>query len=158
MLPKPSCSDGDVTCGSLVFFRQYVREKAIGVMGLKPTGRHCDVVRSRGLRACRCRMLSPPFSNISIYFFSILVLVFSIRFFSLPQRKADKHNTGLGGRSSRQRPEQSGGGQPVRRTQPQRFCFSWCVPFLNNSKTSWDYFLNIFSTHSNYLSVLFEVM
>uniref|UniRef100_A0AAQ5ZKW7 protein acetyllysine N-acetyltransferase n=1 Tax=Amphiprion ocellaris TaxID=80972 RepID=A0AAQ5ZKW7_AMPOC len=33
--------------------RQYVREKVIGVMGLKPTGRYCDVVRSRGLRACR---------------------------------------------------------------------------------------------------------
>lgn len=35
------------------FSRQYVREKVIGVMGLKPTGRYCDVVRSRGLRACR---------------------------------------------------------------------------------------------------------
>ncbi|KAF3699231.1 NAD-dependent protein deacetylase sirtuin-6 [Channa argus] len=33
--------------------RQYVRDKVIGVMGLKPTGRYCDVVRSRGLRACR---------------------------------------------------------------------------------------------------------
>lgn len=33
--------------------RQYVREKVIGVMGLKPTGRYCDVMRSRGLRACR---------------------------------------------------------------------------------------------------------
>uniref|UniRef100_A0A3Q3KLW6 protein acetyllysine N-acetyltransferase n=1 Tax=Monopterus albus TaxID=43700 RepID=A0A3Q3KLW6_MONAL len=33
--------------------RQYVREKVIGVMGLKPTGRYCDVIRSRGLRACR---------------------------------------------------------------------------------------------------------
>lgn len=39
---------------SLFFFsRQYVRDKVIGVMGLKPTGRLCDVVRSRGLRACR---------------------------------------------------------------------------------------------------------
>lgn len=37
----------------LVSLRQYVREKVIGVMGLKPTGRYCDVVRSRGLRACR---------------------------------------------------------------------------------------------------------
>lgn len=35
------------------FSRQYVREKVIGVMGLKPTGRYCEVVRSRGLRACR---------------------------------------------------------------------------------------------------------
>uniref|UniRef100_A0A3Q0SQX4 protein acetyllysine N-acetyltransferase n=1 Tax=Amphilophus citrinellus TaxID=61819 RepID=A0A3Q0SQX4_AMPCI len=33
--------------------RQYVREKVIGVMGLKPTGRYCEVVRSRGLRSCR---------------------------------------------------------------------------------------------------------
>lgn len=33
--------------------RQYVREKVIGVMGLKPTGRYCEEVRSRGLRACR---------------------------------------------------------------------------------------------------------
>ncbi|AWP04226.1 Hypothetical protein SMAX5B_005750 [Scophthalmus maximus] len=38
--------------------RQYVREKVIGVMGLKPTGRHCDVVRSRGLRACRGKLIS----------------------------------------------------------------------------------------------------
>lgn len=39
----------------IIFFplRQFVREKVIGVMGLKPTGRYCDVVRSRGLRACR---------------------------------------------------------------------------------------------------------
>ncbi|XP_076001228.1 NAD-dependent protein deacylase sirtuin-6 [Genypterus blacodes] len=40
-------------CGS-----QYVREKVIGVMGLKPTGRRCDVVRSRGLRACRGKLIS----------------------------------------------------------------------------------------------------
>ncbi|CAG07749.1 unnamed protein product, partial [Tetraodon nigroviridis] len=33
--------------------RQYVRDKVIGVMGLKPTGRLCDVVRSMSLRACR---------------------------------------------------------------------------------------------------------
>ncbi|XP_036941037.1 NAD-dependent protein deacetylase sirtuin-6 isoform X2 [Acanthopagrus latus] len=38
--------------------RQYVREKVIGVMGLKPTGRRCDVVRSRGLRACRGKLIS----------------------------------------------------------------------------------------------------
>nr|XP_046263253.1 NAD-dependent protein deacetylase sirtuin-6 [Scatophagus argus] len=38
--------------------RQYVREKVIGVMGLKPTGRHCEVVRSRGLRACRGKLIS----------------------------------------------------------------------------------------------------
>ncbi|KAG8014089.1 NAD-dependent protein deacetylase sirtuin-6 [Nibea albiflora] len=40
------------------FPRQYVREKVIGVMGLKPTGRHCEVVRSRGLRACRGKLIS----------------------------------------------------------------------------------------------------
>lgn len=38
--------------------RQCVREKVIGVMGLKPTGRYCDVVRSRGLRACRGKFIS----------------------------------------------------------------------------------------------------
>ncbi|CAG5896827.1 unnamed protein product [Menidia menidia] len=38
--------------------RQYVRDKVIGVMGLKPTGRYCDVVRSRGLRACRGKLIS----------------------------------------------------------------------------------------------------
>lgn len=38
--------------------RQYVRETVIGVMGLKPTGRYCDFVRSRGLRACRGRLIS----------------------------------------------------------------------------------------------------
>ncbi|KAM8838584.1 NAD-dependent protein deacylase sirtuin-6 isoform 2-T2 [Synchiropus picturatus] len=38
--------------------RQYVREKVIGVMGLKPTGRYCDMVRSRGLRACRGKLIS----------------------------------------------------------------------------------------------------
>lgn len=30
----------------------------IGVMGLKPTGRYCEVVRSRGLRACRGKLIS----------------------------------------------------------------------------------------------------
>ncbi|XP_056149503.1 NAD-dependent protein deacylase sirtuin-6-like [Lampris incognitus] len=38
--------------------RQYVREKVIGVMGLKPTGRYCEVVRSRGLRSCRGKLIS----------------------------------------------------------------------------------------------------
>ncbi|XP_061654490.1 NAD-dependent protein deacetylase sirtuin-6 isoform X1 [Phyllopteryx taeniolatus] len=38
--------------------RQFVREKVIGVMGLKPTGRYCDVVRSRGLRGCRGKLIS----------------------------------------------------------------------------------------------------
>ncbi|XP_072297400.1 NAD-dependent protein deacylase sirtuin-6 [Eucyclogobius newberryi] len=38
--------------------RQYVREKVIGVMGLKPTGRYCEFVRSRGLRACRGKLIS----------------------------------------------------------------------------------------------------
>uniref|UniRef100_A0A3B1J7Y4 NAD-dependent protein deacylase sirtuin-6 n=1 Tax=Astyanax mexicanus TaxID=7994 RepID=A0A3B1J7Y4_ASTMX len=33
--------------------KQYVRDTVIGVMGLKPTGRYCEVTRSRGLRACR---------------------------------------------------------------------------------------------------------
>ncbi|XP_077369208.1 NAD-dependent protein deacylase sirtuin-6 [Festucalex cinctus] len=37
--------------------RQFVREKVIGVMGLKPTGRYCDEVRSRGLRACRGKLI-----------------------------------------------------------------------------------------------------
>ncbi|CAB1317180.1 unnamed protein product [Coregonus sp. 'balchen'] len=32
--------------------KQYVREKVIGVMGLKPTGKYCEEVRGRGLRAC----------------------------------------------------------------------------------------------------------
>ncbi|KAL2083876.1 hypothetical protein ACEWY4_019394 [Coilia grayii] len=38
--------------------KQYVREKVIGVMGLKPTGRYCEVTRSRGLRACRGKLMS----------------------------------------------------------------------------------------------------
>uniref|UniRef100_A0A3Q3DPU4 protein acetyllysine N-acetyltransferase n=1 Tax=Hippocampus comes TaxID=109280 RepID=A0A3Q3DPU4_HIPCM len=47
-------------CHFLINFfpRQFVREKVIGVMGLKPTGRYCDVVRSRGLRACRGKLIS----------------------------------------------------------------------------------------------------
>uniref|UniRef100_A0AAY4EPD3 NAD-dependent protein deacylase sirtuin-6 n=1 Tax=Denticeps clupeoides TaxID=299321 RepID=A0AAY4EPD3_9TELE len=38
--------------------KQYVRDKVIGVMGLKPTGRYCEVIRSRGLRACRGKLIS----------------------------------------------------------------------------------------------------
>ncbi|XP_062844015.1 NAD-dependent protein deacetylase sirtuin-6 isoform X4 [Trichomycterus rosablanca] len=38
--------------------KQYVREKVIGVMGLKPTGRYCEETRSRGLRACRGKLIS----------------------------------------------------------------------------------------------------
>ncbi|KAG1969015.1 NAD-dependent protein deacetylase sirtuin-6 [Pimephales promelas] len=40
------------------FPRQYVRDTVIGVMGLKPTGRYCDVTRSRGLRSCRGKLIS----------------------------------------------------------------------------------------------------
>uniref|UniRef100_A0A3B1JUH2 protein acetyllysine N-acetyltransferase n=1 Tax=Astyanax mexicanus TaxID=7994 RepID=A0A3B1JUH2_ASTMX len=40
------------------FPRQYVRDTVIGVMGLKPTGRYCEVTRSRGLRACRGKLIS----------------------------------------------------------------------------------------------------
>uniref|UniRef100_A0A8C9WQT3 protein acetyllysine N-acetyltransferase n=1 Tax=Scleropages formosus TaxID=113540 RepID=A0A8C9WQT3_SCLFO len=38
--------------------KQYVRDKVIGVMGLKPTGRYCQETRSRGLRACRGKLIS----------------------------------------------------------------------------------------------------
>ncbi|XP_066508493.1 NAD-dependent protein deacylase sirtuin-6-like isoform X1 [Hoplias malabaricus] len=38
--------------------KQYVRDTVIGVMGLKPTGRFCEVTRSRGLRACRGKLIS----------------------------------------------------------------------------------------------------
>lgn len=38
--------------------KQYVRDTVIGVMGLKPTGRYCDVMRSRGLRSCRGKLIS----------------------------------------------------------------------------------------------------
>ncbi|KAK2900442.1 hypothetical protein QQF64_015643 [Cirrhinus molitorella] len=38
--------------------KQYVRDTVIGVMGLKPTGRYCDVTRSRGLRSCRGKLIS----------------------------------------------------------------------------------------------------
>ncbi|XP_064184670.1 NAD-dependent protein deacetylase sirtuin-6 [Anguilla rostrata] len=37
--------------------KQYVRDTVIGVMGLKPTGRRCAVIRSRGLRACRGKLI-----------------------------------------------------------------------------------------------------
>ncbi|XP_075060961.1 NAD-dependent protein deacylase sirtuin-6 isoform X3 [Mixophyes fleayi] len=33
--------------------KQYVRDYMVGTMGLKPTGRLCDVPKVRGLRACR---------------------------------------------------------------------------------------------------------
>lgn len=38
--------------------KQYVRDTVIGVMGLKPTGRFCEVTRSRGLRTCRGKLIS----------------------------------------------------------------------------------------------------
>ncbi|KAL0966408.1 hypothetical protein UPYG_G00294970 [Umbra pygmaea] len=38
--------------------RQYVRDRVIGVMGLKPTGKYCQEVRGRGLRACRGKLIS----------------------------------------------------------------------------------------------------
>uniref|UniRef100_A0AAY5E7J8 NAD-dependent protein deacylase sirtuin-6 n=1 Tax=Electrophorus electricus TaxID=8005 RepID=A0AAY5E7J8_ELEEL len=38
--------------------KQYVRDTVIGIMGLKPTGRYCEVTRSRGLRSCRGRLIS----------------------------------------------------------------------------------------------------
>ncbi|KAJ8357805.1 hypothetical protein SKAU_G00205990 [Synaphobranchus kaupii] len=37
--------------------KQYVRDTVIGTMGLKPTGRRCDVIRSRGLRGCRGKLI-----------------------------------------------------------------------------------------------------
>lgn len=36
--------------------KQYVRDTVVGTMGLKPTGRLCDVPKSRGLRACRGKL------------------------------------------------------------------------------------------------------
>lgn len=36
--------------------KQYVREHVVGTMGLKLTGRLCDVAKSRGLRACRGKL------------------------------------------------------------------------------------------------------
>ncbi|XP_075467463.1 NAD-dependent protein deacylase sirtuin-6 isoform X1 [Ascaphus truei] len=40
-----------VKCG-----KQYVRDYVVGTMGLKPTGRLCDVPKLRGLRACRGKL------------------------------------------------------------------------------------------------------
>lgn len=40
-----------IKCG-----KQYVRDAVVGTMGLKPTGRLCDVPKSRGLRACRGKL------------------------------------------------------------------------------------------------------
>lgn len=87
------------------FSRQYVREKVIGVMGLKPTGRYCEVVRSRGLRACRWHMRrlvhfkDSKSESLLIYYFLCVSLIL--------KREADQHYTWLGGCSSWQRPEQS---------------------------------------------------
>uniref|UniRef100_A0A8C5M4J1 NAD-dependent protein deacylase sirtuin-6 n=1 Tax=Leptobrachium leishanense TaxID=445787 RepID=A0A8C5M4J1_9ANUR len=36
--------------------KQYVRDCVVGTMGLKPTGRLCDVPKVRGLRACRGKL------------------------------------------------------------------------------------------------------
>ncbi|XP_043576809.1 NAD-dependent protein deacetylase sirtuin-6 isoform X1 [Chiloscyllium plagiosum] len=36
--------------------KQYVRETVVGTMGLKTTGRLCDVKKARGLRACRGKL------------------------------------------------------------------------------------------------------
>lgn len=99
------------------FFRQYVREKVIGVMGLKPTGRYCEVVRSRGLRACRWQTLS---THLKVMYSDPLVVGMTV-YSLLKQRKADKHHTGLGRRSSWQRPEQSRWCQQVRQTKLQQF-------------------------------------
>ncbi|XP_056429938.1 NAD-dependent protein deacylase sirtuin-6 [Hyla sarda] len=37
--------------------KQYVRDYVVGSMGLKPTGRFCDVPKVRGLRACRGKLI-----------------------------------------------------------------------------------------------------
>ncbi|XP_053317733.1 NAD-dependent protein deacylase sirtuin-6 [Spea bombifrons] len=37
--------------------KQYVRNYVVGTMGLKPTGRLCDVPKVRGLRACRGKLV-----------------------------------------------------------------------------------------------------
>ncbi|XP_053157785.1 NAD-dependent protein deacylase sirtuin-6 isoform X2 [Hemicordylus capensis] len=39
------------------FPRQYVRDTVVGTMGLKPTGRLCDVSKCRGLRSCRGKLM-----------------------------------------------------------------------------------------------------
>uniref|UniRef100_UPI00398E7991 NAD-dependent protein deacylase sirtuin-6 isoform X1 n=1 Tax=Pristiophorus japonicus TaxID=55135 RepID=UPI00398E7991 len=40
-----------IKCG-----KQYVRDSVVGTMGLKATGRLCDVKKARGLRACRGKL------------------------------------------------------------------------------------------------------
>lgn len=37
--------------------KQYVRDSVVGTMGLKPTGRLCNVPKVRGLRACRGKLV-----------------------------------------------------------------------------------------------------
>lgn len=37
--------------------KQYVRDTVVGTMGLKPTGRLCDVSKRRGLRSCRGKLM-----------------------------------------------------------------------------------------------------
>uniref|UniRef100_A0A8C5SIB3 NAD-dependent protein deacylase sirtuin-6 n=1 Tax=Laticauda laticaudata TaxID=8630 RepID=A0A8C5SIB3_LATLA len=37
--------------------KQYVRDTIVGTMGLKPTGRLCDVSKQRGLRSCRGKLM-----------------------------------------------------------------------------------------------------
>ncbi|XP_070600111.1 NAD-dependent protein deacylase sirtuin-6 [Erythrolamprus reginae] len=37
--------------------KQYVRDTVVGTMGLKPTGRLCDVSKRRGLRSCRGKLV-----------------------------------------------------------------------------------------------------
>ncbi|XP_018429083.1 PREDICTED: NAD-dependent protein deacetylase sirtuin-6 [Nanorana parkeri] len=37
--------------------KQYVRDCVVGTMGLKPTGRLCDVSKVRGLRSCRGKLI-----------------------------------------------------------------------------------------------------
>ncbi|XP_075706754.1 NAD-dependent protein deacylase sirtuin-6 isoform X2 [Rhinoderma darwinii] len=37
--------------------KQYVQDYVVGTMGLKPTGRLCDVAKVRGLRACRGKLM-----------------------------------------------------------------------------------------------------
>ncbi|KAG8127038.1 putative NAD-dependent deacetylase sirtuin-6-like protein [Naja naja] len=44
---------GISTASGIPDFRQYVRDTVVGTMGLKPTGRLCDVSKHRGLRSCR---------------------------------------------------------------------------------------------------------
>ncbi|XP_077188324.1 NAD-dependent protein deacylase sirtuin-6 isoform X2 [Paroedura picta] len=36
--------------------KQYIRDTVVGTMGLKPTGRLCDVSKRRGLRSCRGKL------------------------------------------------------------------------------------------------------